>query len=128
MLLRSQFAPQEQDPCSSGALAPEEPGSVLLRSTLRVAAPQEPGSVLLRSTPGSELLRSQVRCSSGAGARVGCCQERTSPTTQNLNLQERVVFQSFAASSPCSLLINFFMCIQIHFVVTLKPLALFVRI
>ena len=47
---------------------------------------------------------------------------------QNLNLQERVDFQSFAASSPCSLLISFFMCIRIHFVVTLKPLALFVRI
>ena len=81
MLLRSQFAPQEQGRCSSGALAPEEPGSVLLRSALRVGAPQEPGSVLLRSSPGSELLRSQGRCSSGAGARVGSCQERPSPTT-----------------------------------------------
>ena len=46
----------------------------------------------------------------------------------NFNLQERVDFQSFAASSPCSLLISFFMCIRIHFVVTLNPLALFVRI
>ena len=84
MLLRSQFAPQEQGRCSSGALAPEEPGSVLLRSALRVGAPQEPGSVLLRSSPGSELLRSQGRCSSGAGARVGSCQERPSPTTPGL--------------------------------------------
>ena len=82
MLLRSQLAPQEQGRCSSGALAPEEPGSVLLRSPLRVGAPQEPGSVLLRSTPGSELLRSQGRCSSGAGARGGSCQERPSPTTR----------------------------------------------
>ena len=81
VLLRSQLAPQEQGRCSSGALAPEEPGSVLLRSPLRVGAPQEPGSVLLRSTPGSELLRSQGRCSSGAGARGGSCQERPSPTT-----------------------------------------------
>ena len=32
MLLRSQLAPQEQGRCSSGALAPEEPGSVVLRS------------------------------------------------------------------------------------------------
>ena len=47
---------------------------------------------------------------------------------QNLNLHEEVDFQSFAAASPCSLLISFFMCIRIHFVVTLKPLALFVRI
>ena len=46
-----------------------------------VGAPQEPGSVLLRSTPGSELLRSQGRCSSGAGARGGFCKERPSPTT-----------------------------------------------
>ena len=37
-------------------------------------------------------------------------------------------FQSFAAWSQCSLLISLFMCIWIHFVVTLKPLALFVRI
>ena len=37
-------------------------------------------------------------------------------------------FQSFAALSACSLLISLFMCIWIHFVVTLKPLALFVRI
>ena len=81
VLLRSQLAPQEQGRCSSGALAPEEPGSVLLRSPRRVGAPQEPGSVLLRSTPGSELLRSQGRCSSGAGARGGSCQERPSPTT-----------------------------------------------
>ena len=81
VLLRSQLAPQEQGRCSSGALAPEEPGSVLLRSPLRVGAPQEPGSVLLRSTPGSELLRSQGRCSSGAGARGGSCQEWPSPTT-----------------------------------------------
>ena len=83
MLLRSQLAPQEQGRCSSGALAPEEPGSVLLRSPLRVGAPQEPGSVLPRSIPGSELLRSQGRCSSGPGARGGSCQERPSPTTQN---------------------------------------------
>ena len=82
VLLRSQLAPQEQGRCSSGALAPEEPGSVLLRSPLRVGAPQEPGSVLLRSTLGSELLRSQGRCSSGAGARGGSCQERPSPTTR----------------------------------------------
>ena len=81
VLLRSQLAPQEQGRCSSGALAPEEPESVLLRSPLRVVAPQEPGSVLLRSTPGSELLGSQGRCSSGAGARGGSCQERPSPTT-----------------------------------------------
>ena len=47
---------------------------------------------------------------------------------QNLNLQERVDFQSYAALSPCSLLISLFMCIQIIFVVTLKPLALLVRI
>ena len=86
VLLRSQLAPQEQGRCSSGALAPEEPGSVLLRSPLRVGAPQEPGSVLLRSTPGSELLRSQGRCSSGAGARGGSCQERPSPTTRRLGL------------------------------------------
>ena len=84
MLLRSQLAPQEQGRCSSGALAPEQPGSVLLRSPLRVAAPQEPGSVLLRSTPGSELLRSRGRCSSGAGARGGSCQERPCPTTRFL--------------------------------------------
>ena len=45
---------------------------------------------------------------------------------QNLNLQEKVDFQSFAAASPCSLLIIFFMCTRIHFVLTLKPLALFV--
>ena len=38
--------------------------------------------MLLRSNPGSELLRSQGRCSSGAGARGGSCQERPSPTTQ----------------------------------------------
>ena len=82
VLLRNQLAPQEQGRCSSGALAPEEPGSVLLRSPLRVGAPQEPGSVLLRSTPGSELLRSQGRCSSEAGARGGSCQERPSPTTR----------------------------------------------
>ena len=44
---------------------------------------------------------------------------------QNLNLQERVDFQSSAAWPPCSLLISFYMCIRIHFVVTLKPLALF---
>ena len=81
VLLRSQLAPQEQGRCSSGALAPEELGSVLLRSPLRVGAPQELGSVLLRSTPGSELLGSQGRCSSGAGARGGSCQERPSPTT-----------------------------------------------
>ena len=54
---------------------------MLLRSPLRVGASQEPGSVLLRSTPGSELLRSHGRCSSGAGARGGSCQERPSPTT-----------------------------------------------
>ena len=58
---------------------------MLLRSPLRVGAPQEPGSVLLRSTPGSELLRSQGRCSPGAGARGGSCQERPSPTTQGYN-------------------------------------------
>ena len=58
VFLRSQVAPQEQGWCSLGALAPEEPGSVLLRSPLRVGDPQEPGSVLLRSTPGSKLLRS----------------------------------------------------------------------
>ena len=58
MLLRSQLAPQEQGRCSSGALAPKKQGSVLLRSPLRVGAPQEPGSVLLRTTQGSELLRS----------------------------------------------------------------------
>ena len=84
MLLRSQLAPQEQGRCSSGALAPEEPGSVLLRSPLRVGAPQEPGSVLLRSTPGSELPRSQGRCSSKAGARGGSCHERPSPTVRGL--------------------------------------------
>ena len=82
MLLRSQLAPQEQGRCLSGALAPEEPKSVLLRSLLRVGAPQEPRSVLLRSTPGSEHLRSQGRCSPGAGARGGSCQEWPSPTTQ----------------------------------------------
>ena len=60
---------------------------MLLRSPLRVGAPEEPGSVLLRSIPGSELLRSQGRCSSGAGARGGSCQERPSPTTLNLPLQ-----------------------------------------
>ena len=54
---------------------------MLLRSPLRVGAPQEPGSVLLRSIPGSELLRSQGRCSSGVGARGGSCQERPSHTT-----------------------------------------------
>ena len=59
VLLRSQLAPQEQGRCSSGALAPEEPGSVLLRSPVRVGAPEEPGSVLLRS-------RSQGRLLSGA--------------------------------------------------------------
>ena len=84
MLLRSQLAPQEQGRCSWGALAPEEPGSVLLRSPLRVGAPQEPGSVLLRSILGSELLRSQGRCSLGAGARGGSCQERPSPTTRDI--------------------------------------------
>ena len=46
----------------------------------------------------------------------------------NLSLQEKVDFQSFAAASPCSLLISFFMCIRIYFAVTLNPLALFVRI
>ena len=54
---------------------------MLLRSPLRVGAPEEPGSVLLRSIPGSELLRSQGPCSSGAGARGGSCQERPSPAT-----------------------------------------------
>ena len=39
VLLRSQLAPQEQGRCSSGALAPGELGSVLLRSPLRVGAP-----------------------------------------------------------------------------------------
>ena len=87
MLLRSQLTPQEQGRCSSGTLAPEEPGSVLLRSPLRVGAPQEPGSVLLRSTPGSELLRSQGRSSSGAGARGGSCHERPSPTTRRSRLR-----------------------------------------
>ena len=81
MLLRGQLAPQEQGRCSSGVLAPEEPTSVLLGSPLKVGAPREPGSVLLRSTPGSELLKSQGRCSSGGGARGGFCQERPSPTT-----------------------------------------------
>ena len=52
------FVLNEQGRCSSGALAPEEPGWVLLRSPLRVGTPQEPGTVLLRSTRGSELLRS----------------------------------------------------------------------
>ena len=56
---------------------------MLLRSPVRVGAPEELRSVLLRSTPGSELLRSQGRCSSGAGARGGSCQERPSPTTHN---------------------------------------------
>ena len=56
-------------------------------SGARVGAPQEQtrssgaGSVLLRSTPGSELLRSQGRRSSGAGARGGLSHERPSPTT-----------------------------------------------
>ena len=59
MLLRSQLAPEEQGRCSSGALAPEEPGSVLLRSPLRVGSTQDPGSELLRS-------RSQGRLLSGA--------------------------------------------------------------
>ena len=78
----SVLAPQEPGSVLlRSQLAPQEPGSVLLRSPLRVGAPQEPGSVLLRSTPGSELLRSQGRCSSGAGARGGSCQERPSPTT-----------------------------------------------
>ena len=85
----SVLAPQEQGRCSSGALAPEEPGSVLLRSPVRVGAPEELGSVLLRSTPGSELLRSQGRCSSGAGARGGSCQERPSPTTRPVALSHR---------------------------------------
>ena len=56
MLLKRQFPPQAQGRCSLGALAPEEPGSVLLRS--------------------------QGRCSQGApqgwsssGARVGAPQE-----------------------------------------------------
>ena len=42
--------------------------------------------MLLRSTAGSELLRSQGRCSSGAGARGGSCQERPSPTTRKPSL------------------------------------------
>ena len=49
MLLRSELTPQEQGQCSSGALAPEEPGLVLLRSPLRVGAPQELGGPLVRS-------------------------------------------------------------------------------
>ena len=64
---------------------------MLLRSPLRVGAPQEPVSVLLRSTPGSEVLRSQGRCSSGAGARGGSRQERQSPTTPVARLNETCV-------------------------------------
>ena len=108
VLLRSQLAPQEQGRCSSGALAPEEPGSVLLRSPLRVGAPQEPGSVLLRSTPGSELLRSQGRCSSGAGARGGSCQERPSPTTQYMGPHSFKPQCLCQAKSPrCQCLLHF---------------------
>ena len=54
---------------------------MLLRSPLKVGAPREPRAVLLRSTPGSELLRSQGRCSSGAEARGGSYQKLTSLTT-----------------------------------------------
>ena len=59
---------------------------MLLRSPVRVGAPEELGSVLLRSTPGSQLLSSQGRCSSGAGARGGSCQERPSPTTPDFGM------------------------------------------
>ena len=84
MLLWRQFAPQAQGRCFSGALALEEPGSVLLRSALRVGALQEPGLVLPKSTPGSELVRSQGWCSSRAGATGGSRQGRPSPTTTQI--------------------------------------------
>ena len=65
---------------------------MLLRSPLRVGAPQEPGSVLLRRSQGSELLRSQGRCSSGAGPRGGSYQERPSPSTLGMDPEWFSVF------------------------------------
>ena len=59
MLNKTTAAPENRRPWSSYRVgAPEEHllGSVLLRSTTRVGAPEEPGSVLLRSW----LLRSRV--------------------------------------------------------------------
>ena len=59
MLNKTTAAPENRRPWSSYRVgAPEEhlSGSVLLRSTTRVGAPEEPGSVLLRSW----LLRSRV--------------------------------------------------------------------
>ena len=59
MLNKTTAAPENRRPWSSYRVgAPEEhlSGSVLLRSTSRVGAPEEPGSVLLRSW----LLRSRV--------------------------------------------------------------------
>ena len=40
--------------------------------------------MLPRSTPGSDLLRSQGRCSSRGGARGGSCHGRPSPTTPEI--------------------------------------------
>ena len=59
MLNKTTAALENRQPCSSYRVsAPEEHllGSVLLRSSTRVGAPEEPGSVLLRS----RVLRSRV--------------------------------------------------------------------
>ena len=91
----------------------------------------EYGAQLL--TPGQAFYEAGVPCLDfwkAARQRlpsVSFATQGNAPPATKFEPPERLDFQSFAASSPCSLLISFFMCIRIHFVVTLKPVTLFVR-
>ena len=78
----------------------EEQGRCSLEAFVR----EEQGSVPLGSPSGSELLKSQGQCSSGAGAKSGSCQEQPSPTTRALSYQvflKYSILQTSMSPVPC---------------------------